>query len=32
MKIPIRPDLVLRGGGQDFAGADVKYKELEPEK
>jgi 5-methylcytosine-specific restriction enzyme subunit McrC len=31
-KIPIRPDLVLRRGGQDFAVADVKYKELEPEK
>jgi len=31
-KIPIRPDLVLRRGGQDFAVADVKYKELEPER
>lgn len=31
-KIPIRPDLVLRRGGQDLALADVKYKELEPEK
>ena len=29
-KIPIRPDLVLRGGGRDLAVADTKYKELEP--
>jgi hypothetical protein len=29
-KIPIRPDLILHGGGQDLAAADVKYKELKP--
>ena len=32
LKISIRPDLVLRRRGQDVAVADVKYKELEPEK
>ncbi len=31
-KVPIRPDLVLRGGGKDLAVADVKYKELKPGK
>jgi 5-methylcytosine-specific restriction enzyme subunit McrC len=29
-KIPLRPDLVLRAGGQDLAVADAKYKELKP--
>jgi 5-methylcytosine-specific restriction enzyme subunit McrC len=29
-KIPIRPDLILHGGGRDLAVADVKYKELKP--
>jgi len=29
-KIPIRPDLILHGGGRDLAVTDVKYKELKP--
>jgi 5-methylcytosine-specific restriction enzyme subunit McrC len=29
-KIPIQPDLVLRGEGQDLAVGDAKYKELKP--